>query len=106
MYEKDKAMLQNKILCLIGGGCIFLTLAAPYFLQGRIDEKAVETLKSILIALWAVGVPLWFLWELAGYTPPNVEAFDRFKYAQSLAKDLWIGFGAALAVLWHIPKIG
>jgi hypothetical protein len=84
----------------------------PYFLQGHADSKAIDSFKGILVAIWAVGAPVWFLWEFSRYTPPNAasspnaETFDSFKHAQSLAKDLWIGFGAALAVLWHIPKIG
>ena len=63
---------------------------------------AWQPLSVVLIAIWTVGPPAWFLVEYfrMPYIPidrlPNIEAF---KYTREMARDFWIAAVALLAAL-------
>ena len=97
----------NLRLVAFGAGCVAATVLIPMFMDGHGGSPdTIRDIKGYILALWTIGLPLWFLAEYAKYRYSTAEAFEQFKYAQSLAKDLWIGISATLVVLWQIPKIG
>jgi hypothetical protein len=61
-------------------------------------NEPVRKIKEIVIAGWALGVPIWFAIEhwfiYRKYGRP--EAFDQFKHQQELISRVWL---AAIAVL-------
>lgn len=102
-----------RILGVLGGlaavcSLIFVKENSPY--------------KTVVVAIWAVVPPLWFMIENSFLRPvfftkvrsdgkmvkvtiddnkPEDQkmGFDQFKHAQDLARNLWVGIGALLLLL-------
>jgi hypothetical protein len=56
---------------------------------------------KIVAVSWALIPPFWFLiewWCWKGVVPSP--AFEKFKYSQERAKDVWVAIGAILAALY------
>jgi hypothetical protein len=65
--------------------------------------------KRVVVAAWGVVPPLWFLYENAFLNPADIPeltaeeskaAFERFKYTQDLARNVWLAVGLALAIIY------
>lgn len=55
--------------------------------------------QKVFFAAWAVGVPLWFLFEYWKLAPSDPEERAEFRHYQELARHVWFGFGAVMMVV-------
>jgi hypothetical protein len=60
----------------------------------------------VLIGLWTLGPPVYFLLEYAFLPPVEGHHDDRVKHLHDLARNFWIAFVVVLAVLLDIPWPG
>ena len=56
----------------------------------------------IILGLWLVGPPIWFVWEWWIRQPLDDDAFARFKHSQELTRNLWLAVAAFLALLFGV----
>jgi len=62
-----------------------------------------SNLQTLLAVCWLILPPLWFILEWHMYKPkPTREDFERFKYNQDRARDVWVGIAAALAIVFGL----
>lgn len=57
----------------------------------------------LILAAWAVLPPLWFIleyWLLFDRSRESSVAFEAFRYGQTLARNLWLGFLAFLTAFY------
>lgn len=78
------------------------------------EENLTKISDLLVFCLWAIGPPLWFLFEYAWvYSTKNYKInqsyFDDFKYTQGLAANVWIAVFVVNAFILFIKygkKIG
>ena len=59
--------------------------------------------REVIFAGWAILPPIWLIleyWLLFDSTEESLAAFEAFKYSQSLARNLWVGFLIFLAAFY------
>jgi len=62
--------------------------------------------KQILVpaaVFWAVAPPIWFLIEWTLWRGSDAER-EIFKYSQELARNVWFGVGALIALFLDLSK--
>lgn len=68
------------------------------------QRRAKEGQFRMVVALWTVGVPVWFAVENS--LMPHVALawlranYDWFKYTQELARNVWLAMAAVLVAMW------
>ena len=84
------------VTAMVGVAIVIMTLWASY--RSMCEKDAVYV--YIVIAIWAVGPPIWFWAEyFAIYLRLGKrEAFDLFKYGQQVATAIWAGVFALLVL--------
>ena len=63
-----------------------------------------QTFRGILFALWAVSLPIYFLWEWKYYGAPPANEMAIFQYGHKVMSDVWTGVVAFVGVLFAIRK--
>jgi hypothetical protein len=60
--------------------------------------------RAFLLVVWAVALPLYFLWEWHGLhsNPPN--PFQPWQYGRKVMSDLWAAVAVLLAFLFGVKK--
>ena len=66
----------------------------------------VNPLGYILLGLWALVPPVWFLYEFAsdfpkGHTQPPKEV-ERLKHIHDLSRNIWLAFVIVLAAIMGV----
>jgi hypothetical protein len=56
----------------------------------------------VLLGLWALGPPMWFMAEYSFLPPSEGHQNDRVKHLHDLARNLWLAFAVVLAVTMDI----
>ena len=88
---------------IVSGVAVIATVVALIlaYRDGSWTPPADRWMAVTLFVLWSVGPPIWFLleWTFKGPDPRDKDKFDKFKYSQDLAKNVWAGFTVALGVL-------
>lgn len=60
----------------------------------------------MLIGVWALGPPLWFLYEFVSEFPPNnnrpEQEQERLKQLHDLSRNIWLAFVVVLAAIMNI----
>jgi hypothetical protein len=83
------------------GLAISIGLAIAAYFAAQDSERTL--LLKILAVFWGVAPPIWFIAEWRFYPGlTHGPHFEEFKLSQERAKDLWIGVGAALVLLFHL----
>jgi hypothetical protein len=75
-------------------------------LLGTVWCTYVNPFGYILLGLWALVPPLWFLFEFAsefpkGHKKPQGEV-DRLKHLHDLSRNIWLAFVVVLAAIMGI----
>ena len=62
----------------------------------------------VLLGLWALGPPIWFMAEYSFFPPTEGHQDDRVKHLHDLARNFWLAFVVVLAATMGIkwPGIG
>ena len=63
-----------------------------------------QTFRGVLFALWAVSLPLYFLWEWQHYGSPPANEMAIFQYGHKVINDAWTAVAAFVGVLFAIRK--
>jgi hypothetical protein len=63
-----------------------------------------QIFRGILFALWAVSLPLYFLWEWETYGAPPAKDFAIYQYGHKVIGDAWTAVAAFVGVLFAIRK--
>jgi hypothetical protein len=63
-----------------------------------LPPKTDWRIRALTVA-WIVGPPLWFILEFAFFWDGEHPKPEEFKYAQELARNVWIAVAAALGAL-------
>ena len=93
-------MLHQRWLLVVLGLPITAGLSV---IAASFDSSARAPWLKALGVFWALGPPVWFLWEWHTYQGPTQgEEFEVFKLSQERAKDLWIGVAAALVIAFGL----
>jgi hypothetical protein len=72
--------------------------------QGLWAMTQTQDWRAILLVVWAVALPLYFLWEWHGLhsNPPN--PFQPWQYGRKLVSDVWAAVAVLLAFLFGVKK--
>jgi hypothetical protein len=81
------------------------TLAAIYCLRWAVwaatnDPQHQQATARMIIAVWAIVPPVWFLLEYLFLYPKSGRDFNEFKYGQDLSKAVWLAVGAAFYAIY------
>ena len=95
MWQANRFWL---VFSALAGSVVVLAIGA-----NQTGQPICLTWLKVLGAFWAFAPPAWFLWEWYLYKGPTKgEEFEVFKLNQERAKDLWLGLGAALIILFGL----
>jgi hypothetical protein len=71
-------------------------------MSGDVEEAHARPRGYMLIGAWVLVPPLWFFFEFT-WLHPNIfddsTEFARVKYAQELARNVWLAFVVVLAAI-------
>ena len=68
------------------------------------DPDNGQTFRGILFALWAVSLPLYFLWEWEARAAPP-ENMAIYQYGHKVISDAWTAIAAFVGVLFAFSKL-
>jgi hypothetical protein len=84
--------LMNIILATIG--IAFAIACVGYF-------RADTFVKGMLVSIWLLAPPVYFYGEWVFlYKESEEYPFDKFKYSQKLARDIWLAISVILIALY------
>jgi hypothetical protein len=63
-----------------------------------------QTFRGVLFALWAVSLPLYFLWEWETHAAPPANEMAIYQYGHKVISDAWTAIAAFAGVLFAIRK--
>jgi hypothetical protein len=88
---------------VISGLSAILSILAAIWIRNCGGVHRVP-LGYLLVGLWAIGPPLWFIfeWHRFDVGSQTKEAFETFKYSQELARNVWV---VLVVLLGSIVKI-
>jgi hypothetical protein len=96
------ALFQTRVL--VSGGLALVSLLLAFVPWPFWDEagptKASTIGRGIVLALWTIVPPLYFLIEYAQSNEDDPDEVARLKYLQDLSSKLWAGMLAALTILY------
>ena len=93
----------SKAAVLAGGSLAFVSLVIGVALR-YLSPACVKPIGYVLVALWALGPPIWFWLEWSFLTNNFDETeISNLKHSHSLSATVWVAIAAVLAVLFEIP---
>ena len=91
---KKNIWSKSKIRKLLGIFLVIISLGYTY------HSHLTGCPRYIIFGGWAIGPPIWFIFEYWFLFDTEKEDLHSFKYYQTLGRNLWIGFLVYLAAFY------
>jgi hypothetical protein len=100
------------VLVYIGAGIVLALISfVDWAKQGGVARRFGaapadngQTFRGVLFALWAVSLPLYFLWEWQTHPAPPANEMAIYQYGHKVISDVWTAIAAFVGVLFAIRK--
>lgn len=90
-----------KVSAVLAGSSLLLALLLRKYGCSYIDPWGY-----LLLGLWALVPPVWFLFEFASDFPKghseSTEVVDRLKHLHDLSRNIWLAFVVVLAAIMGV----
>ena len=68
-----------------------------YFGQGTLAQG--KAWQKVMLAIWVVLVPSWFLFDFYFLYDQKKDPFEEYKHSQELSKNFWIAVGLLMTAI-------